>query len=604
VQLALVCTGAAVGGAIFGVIGFAYGVLISLFIHHAFAAPDVVFIVVGGAFILNLFYLPRFWREIRWRGALPYMAGATLGLPLGLWLLTQLDARTVRSFVAILIVAYGLFALRQQSRAPFRFRGAHGNAVDGTIGFVGGVIGGVSGLGPLVPGVWFGLRGFDKVQQRSLAQPFGLYIQGFMVVWLLASSTVRPQRRRRVGDRHADHARDRVSRAQGVRSPEHRGLPALRRRARHRRGPRPPREATVRIDAWLLRLPLVKPYRLAFGPVEALDTVVVRVARDDGAEGYGEATLLTGYTDETIGETWAKVGEVAGALRSPSFDLGATLDGLDASHPFLTTAFRTAMEMADESPSLSLDAPARVPILGLLQGESEDRLRVEADALVAQGYRTLKVKVGFDAARDAAMVAMAQRAVAGRARIRIDANQGYSAGEAIEFVSRLASESIELFEQPCAAGDWEAHAKVVPVARDRGIPLMLDESIYSEREIVLASERGAAGFIKVKLMKFCSLARLERAIALIRDRGRTPVLGNGVATDLGCWMEACVAARHIDNAGEMNGFLKPRERLLADPLVFREGAIELPARWRPRIDTAALDRLALARINGVGVDLS
>jgi uncharacterized membrane protein YfcA len=189
-QLALVCAGAAVGGAIFGVIGFAYGVLISLFIHHAFAAPDVVFIVVGGAFILNLVYLPRFWREIRWRGALPYMTGATLGLPLGLWLLTQLDARTVRTFVAMLIIAYGLFALRQQSRAPFRFTGAHGNAVDGTIGFVGGVIGGVSGLGPLVPGVWFGLRGMDKVQQRSLAQPFGLYLQGFMAVWLLAASAV------------------------------------------------------------------------------------------------------------------------------------------------------------------------------------------------------------------------------------------------------------------------------------------------------------------------------------------------------------------------------------------------------------------------------
>ena len=189
-QLALLCTGAAVGGAIFGVIGFAYGVLISLFIHHAFAAPDVVFIVVGGAFILNLFTLPRFWREIRWRGALPYMVGATLGLPVSLWLLTQLDARAIRSFVAVVIMAYGLFALRQQSRAPFRFRGAQGNAVDGGVGFAGGLIGGVSGLGPLVPGVWFGLRGMDKVEQRSLAQPFGLYIQGFMVAWLLASNAV------------------------------------------------------------------------------------------------------------------------------------------------------------------------------------------------------------------------------------------------------------------------------------------------------------------------------------------------------------------------------------------------------------------------------
>lgn len=189
-QLALLCAGAAIGGAVFGVIGFAYGVVISVFIHHAFAAPDVVFIVVGGALVLNLWFLPRFWREIRWRAALPYLIGATLGLPLGLWLLANLDARVIRTFVAALIIAYGLFALRQHSRQPLRFKPAHGAAVDGSIGFVGGVIGGVSGLGPLVPGVWFGLRGLDKIEQRSLTQPFVIYIQGLMVAWLLSSSGV------------------------------------------------------------------------------------------------------------------------------------------------------------------------------------------------------------------------------------------------------------------------------------------------------------------------------------------------------------------------------------------------------------------------------
>ena len=68
-QLALLCAGAAVGGAIFGVIGFAYGIVISVFIHHGFAARDVVFIVVAGALMLNLGMLPRFAREIRWRAA-------------------------------------------------------------------------------------------------------------------------------------------------------------------------------------------------------------------------------------------------------------------------------------------------------------------------------------------------------------------------------------------------------------------------------------------------------------------------------------------------------------------------------------------------------
>ena len=351
----------------------------------------------------------------------------------------------------------------------------------------------------------------------------------------------------------------------------------------------------MKIRAWLLRLPLVTPYKLSFGPVEALDTLVVRLENRAGAEGFGEATLLAGYTDETVGETWDEAKALVQAARSPGIDLAAAIGALGASRPFLTTAFRTALEMADGSPRLSLDAAASVPILGLLQGESAGEMETQAERLVAEGYRTVKVKVGFHPARDAEVVANAQRAVAGRARIRIDANQGFSAAGAVDFLSRLSNESIELFEQPCRAGNWDAHMQAVPVARDRGIPLMLDESIYSLREIERAAELGAASLIKVKLMKFSTLEALEGAIARIRALGMTPILGNGVAADIGCWMEACVAARHIDNAGEMNGFLKPRERLLSDPLVFANGAIEIPARWRPRLDVDAVERLAITR---------
>jgi L-alanine-DL-glutamate epimerase-like enolase superfamily enzyme len=347
-----------------------------------------------------------------------------------------------------------------------------------------------------------------------------------------------------------------------------------------------------RLRAWLLHLPLVTPYKLAFGAVEALDTVIVQVAKG-GREGFGEATLLTGYTDETIGETWEKARQLVGAAASPTFDLVPALDGLDAKHPFLTTAFRTALEMAAEDPRLVFDAPVRVPILGLLQGETISDLERETERLLTEGYSTVKVKVGFDPGRDARRVAMAQRAVGGRMRIRIDANQGFDAAQAVDFVSRLSPDSIELFEQPCKAGDWDSHMKVVPAARSRGIPLMLDESIYSVDDIERTAELGAATYVKVKLMKFSGLARLEAAIARIRSFGLKPVLGNGVAADVGCWMEACIAARHIDNAGEMNGFLKPRERLFSDRLAFSAGAIEIPARWRPRLDNVRLTRLAV-----------
>jgi len=356
-------------------------------------------------------------------------------------------------------------------------------------------------------------------------------------------------------------------------------------------------EPPAAVEAWLLKVPLERPYKLSFGPVNEFDTVLVRVTRSDGTEGYGEATLLTGYTDETIGETWRRTRELIGAMADPAFDAEAALSALDASHPFLTTALRSADEMAQGSPLLRLERPVRVPILGLLQGDSRERLEAETVSLLEAGYRTLKVKVGFDPARDAELVAHAQQAVAGRASLRLDANQGYTADQARDFLSRLRPDHIELFEQPCAAGDWDAHMRALPVARERGIPLMLDESIYTLREIEQAARLQAAAFVKVKLMKFNSVARLDAAIVRIRELGLRPVLGNGVANDLGCWMEACVAARRIDNAGEMNGFLKPRGRLLGEPLPFEDGAIVLRPGFVPRVDPAALDAFRLDHVS-------
>jgi L-Ala-D/L-Glu epimerase len=104
---------------------------------------------------------------------------------------------------------------------------------------------------------------------------------------------------------------------------------------------------------------------------------------------------------------------------------------------------------------------------------------------------------------------------------------------------------------------------------------MLDESIYGLADIERAAREAACRFVKVKLMKFVGIDALVAAIERIRALGMTPVLGNGVACDLSCWMEACVAARTIDNAGEMNGFLKARRMLFGHPLVFDNGDIVL-----------------------------
>jgi L-Ala-D/L-Glu epimerase len=343
-----------------------------------------------------------------------------------------------------------------------------------------------------------------------------------------------------------------------------------------------------RVDLYRLRVPLTTPYRLSFGPLDAFDTIIVQALDSEGRCGLGEATLLPGYSDETVGSSWQLALQLAARFPGESLER-CRVQCADrvAGAPFTATAVGTALEMLARSPWLDTTSAARVPLLGLVNGTGATELETEVDELLAQGFRTLKVKVGFDAAKDAAKVKLIQGIVRGRAGIRIDANQGFDARQGCEFALALEPEGIELFEQPCAAGDWDAARAV---ARVSPVPMMLDESIYGTKDIETAAELGAARYIKLKLMKLGGLDPLARAIARIRELGMEPVLGNGVACEIGCWMEACVARSLISNAGEMNGFLKPTTRLLANPLRFDAGAVVLEVGYQPRLDPAAVSR--------------
>ena len=103
------------------------------------------------------------------------------------------------------------------------------------------------------------------------------------------------------------------------------------------------------------------------------------------------------------------------------------------------------------------------------------------------------------------------------------------------------------------------------------------------------------GFCKLKLKRFGGLDRSREALDAGAGSGMESVLGDGLSSELGCWMEACVARVTIRNAGEFNGFLKPKVRLFAEPLRFTAGELVIaagssrpstPTRW-PRTNSPA-----------------
>ncbi|NJM35381.1 MAG: hypothetical protein HC850_12485 [Rhodomicrobium sp.] len=243
--------------------------------------------------------------------------------------------------------------------------------------------------------------------------------------------------------------------------------------------------------------------------------------------------------------------------------------------------------MAQRHPILASQTERRIPILAIVNATGEAEIAAEIDARLSEGYRTLKIKTGFDRNADLARVRFIQSLVAGTDIVlTVDANQGYSRADGCAFAAALTPDNILFFEQACDKNDWSA---ALAVAKAAGVPVMLDESIYDLEDVERAAALGAAQYVKLKLMKCGGLDKLVAALDRAEALGLKAVMGNGVATDIGCWMEAAVAYGRLETAGEMNGFLKPARHILTNPLKVERGEIVIPAGWWPQLDEGAVE---------------
>ena len=347
------------------------------------------------------------------------------------------------------------------------------------------------------------------------------------------------------------------------------------------------------VNVRVVRIPLCTPYAVSRTVFHHFEPIVVEAWDDDGRYGFGEAVISEGYSHETFEDGLRYCRETAPRLVGKDVEEArALLEPGIARCPTAASTLFSALDVLAGHPLLDVPEATRVPLLDPVHAHEPGALAEELETLLARGFRTLKVKVGFDLDADLERVRTIQALLDGRAGVRLDANQGFTREEGRRFAAALEPEGIQLFEQPCAAGDWEANAAV---ARVSTVPVMMDESIYSLDDIDRAAGMEGVGFVKLKLKKLASMDRLREGLERIRAAGLTPVMGDGVATDVCCWLEACVARVTLDNAGEMNGHLKLVEPLFSEPLPFEDGAIVLRPGERPRPDPERLERLTTAK---------
>lgn len=279
-----------------------------------------------------------------------------------------------------------------------------------------------------------------------------------------------------------------------------------------------------------ITLNLKMPFRIAHGVSEQRHNVFVRIG-----EGIGEAAAVTYH-----GETQAGIIEYLSKLDinwdDDPFQLEETLNQL----PEGSRAARAAIDIAlhdrwgkrTGQPLYRLFGlnPQRVPLTSFT-------IPIDTPEVMAQRARDIElpiIKIKLGSVDDESIVRAIREASA--AKLRVDANAGWTREQAMDLIPRLAQYDLELIEQPLAVGDIDGLRALRAVQPRTSI--FVDESIKSVADIV--AHAGVVDGVVIKLAKSCGLREALRQITVAHALGLQVMLGCMVESSI-----AVTAAAHI-----------------------------------------------------------
>jgi D-galactarolactone cycloisomerase len=190
---------------------------------------------------------------------------------------------------------------------------------------------------------------------------------------------------------------------------------------------------------------------------------VIEVTTDAGITGWGEGATVPArraldthvigrnpFDYEVIWEALHKAGTDPAAISAVDIALwdimGKALQ--QPIHQLLGGAFRTRVQAY---------------ATGLFRRERADptaALVAEARGYVDDGFKAMKMKVGFGPEYDIRNVAAVRRAIGDDTLFAVDANCGYDRGSAIAVGKEIAQQDLLWFEEPISADDVEGYVEI------------------------------------------------------------------------------------------------------------------------------------------------
>jgi muconate cycloisomerase len=276
------------------------------------------------------------------------------------------------------------------------------------------------------------------------------------------------------------------------------------------------------VELFHISIPFAKPYKLSkvYGTRHNAEAVILKLHTDEGLVGLGEADPLNPFSEETPATVMVVTRDhLAPQLmgRNPNH-IAAIESNLDLMvHGNLLARGAVNMALFDIVGKAN-NIPAHLLLGGLHHSESpllapvgsgspeEDKASIQQQ--IEDGYRTVMIKMGaLPIADEIKRMVSAKAHFGDQIRIIIDANQGWTVAEALEFIDGTHGSRPDLLEQPIAREDIDGLKNI----RNRILcPLSADESIASIREAAALIRQKAVDAFSIKVSKNGGLSKAKK----------------------------------------------------------------------------------------------
>jgi L-Ala-D/L-Glu epimerase len=303
-------------------------------------------------------------------------------------------------------------------------------------------------------------------------------------------------------------------------------------------------------EIFKLTIPM-EPFVIATETSYYTQNIFIRVHTDAGVTGMGECSafpMLVGETQNTCYEVAKDLSRIAKG-KDP-VDIAARMDDF---HQYI--AFNSTIKSAFDIAFHDLAAKAAgVPLYVYLGGKKKQiqtdltigidepqKMAETAKRFVADGVKTIKVKLGKKYKEDVERIRLIREAAGPDIKLRTDANQGWTYDEALYVLTEIAPYDIQFCEQPMR--HWNDH--LLPQLRKLSpVKLMADESVFDHHDAIRIIEANACDYINIKLAKSGGILEAIKIANEAQQRNIPCMLGGMIESRLALTAKVHLAMSH------------------------------------------------------------